>query len=103
MQNKCVFCEKPQSEIILENDQAMAFYDIHPMAKGHLLIVPKEHFQTWFDIPDDVQIQMVSLMNRAKKLLDQQYNPQGYQVFSHVGRKAGQRVAHAHIHLVPVY
>lgn len=103
MEKHCVFCEKPSREIVLENAQAKAFFDIHPMAKGHLLIVPKQHYRTWFDIPEEDQVQIIQLLNEAKQFLDQQFSPRGYQIFSHVGRVAGQRVDHAHIHLVPVY
>ena len=39
--SNCVFCDKAKSEIILENQQAKAFFDINPMTKGHILIVPK--------------------------------------------------------------
>lgn len=46
---------------------------------------------------------MIELLNQNKKLLDQRYHPRGYQIFSHVGRNAGQQIPHAHIHLVPVY
>lgn len=103
MKKGCVFCDKSPQDIVLENDQAKAFFDIHPMAEGHLLIVPKQHFTTWFDIPQDIQVEMIALLNESKKLLDQCFAPRGYQVFSHVGRVAGQKVPHAHIHLVPVY
>ncbi|WP_367341342.1 HIT family protein [Limosilactobacillus sp.] len=99
----CVFCHLDDNKIILQNDGAKAFFDIHPMAKGHLLVVPKQHFVTWFDIHQDIQIQMIELLNQAKTKLDQEFHPQGYQIFSHVGRVAGQRIGHAHIHLVPVY
>lgn len=103
LKQQCVFCHIHSDKIVLENDGAKAIFDIHPMAKGHLLIIPKQHFQTWFDVPSDVQVQMIQLLNQAKQLLDQQLAPKGYQVFSHVGRVAGQRINHAHIHLVPVY
>lgn len=97
--DKCVFCNKPA---VLENDLAKGFFDIRPMAPGHFLIVPKEHYVTFFDAPRDVQIAMVDLLDQAKTYLDEQYHPRGYQVFSHVGAAAYQKVFHAHIHLVPV-
>lgn len=103
VQKSCIFCKKSPEEIILENDKANAFYDIHPMSRGHLLIVPKQHFVTWFDIPENIQMKMIELMNEGKKLLDDEYHPRGYQMFSHVGKISGQKVPHAHIHLVPVY
>lgn len=82
--DKCVFCNKPA---VLENDLAKGFFDIRPMAPGHFLIVPKEHYVTFFDAPRDVQIAMVDLLDQAKTYLDEQYHPRGYQVFSHVGER----------------
>lgn len=99
IKNDCVFCTKPA---VIENRLAKGFYDIHPMAPGHFLIVPKDHYVTFFDAPRDVQIAMIDLMDEAKTMLDAQYHPRGYQVFSHVGAVAYQKVMHAHIHLVPV-
>lgn len=77
--------------------------DIHPMAAGHMLIVPKAHVATWFDATSADQDAMSALLNEAKSYLDARYHPRGYQIFSHIGVVAGQKVAHAHIHLVPVY
>ncbi|WP_318766843.1 HIT family protein [Lactiplantibacillus carotarum] len=96
-----VFCAK--TEFLLENDLAGAFYDLHPMAKGHLLVIPKSHYPTFFDTPVGVQRAMIDLLNEAKRYLDQQFQPRGYQIFSHVGPAAGQTILHAHLHLVPVY
>lgn len=96
----CVFCQK---EAVLENGRAKAFMDNHPMAPGHMLIVPKAHVATGFDAAPADQEAMSVLLNEAKTYLDARYQPRAYQIFSHVGVAAGQKVAHAHIHLVPVY
>lgn len=65
VQKSCIFCKKSPEEIILENDKANAFYDIHPIV-------------TWFDIPENIQMKMIELMNEGKKLLDDEYHPRGY-------------------------
>lgn len=101
-QTNCPFCDKPANEILLSNDLAVAFNDIHPMAPGHMLIVPRWHCQTLFDATPEEQHAMMDLLSQAKQSLDAQLHPRGYQVFSHAGQIAGQRVDHAHIHLVPV-
>ncbi|AEV96024.1 HIT family protein [Pediococcus claussenii] len=99
----CVFCEKNSQEYLLENDLAVAFWDIHPMTKGHLLIIPKDHEETFFDLSDQQKRAMDKLLVEAKKMLDEMYHPAGYNIFVHVGKRAGQKVMHAHWHLVPAY
>ncbi|GEK29324.1 HIT family protein [Furfurilactobacillus siliginis] len=102
MHPDCPFCTKPDDQLILSNDLAKAFFDIHPMAPGHALIVPKAHRTTFFDATPAEQHAMTDLLDQVKTILDDQFHPRGYQIFSHVGTVAGQKVAHAHIHLVPV-
>lgn len=97
----CVFCQK--TDLIMENDLAKAFYDHAPMAKGHVLIVPKDHYVTFFDVPKAEQQAMIELMDEVKPFLDDKFHPRAYQIFSHIGAPAGQKVFHSHIHLVPVY
>lgn len=97
----CIFCQK--NEIVLENGLAKAFWDLHPVRKGHLLIVPKQHYATYFDIPGPTKQAMDALLAEGKVLLDQTYQPAGYNIGINVGAAAGQTVMHAHIHLIPRY
>lgn len=100
-QADCVFCQF--HPFVLENDLAGAFFDHAPVSKGHMLIIPKEHFETFFDAPVNVQQAMIALLDDTEAYLTDQYQPEGFQVFSHIGAAANQRVFHAHIHIVPVY
>ncbi|HJE86434.1 HIT family protein [Levilactobacillus brevis] len=97
----CIFCQK--SEIVLENDLAKAFWDIHPVRKGHLLIVPKQHYATYFDVPVATKQALDELMMAGKHLLDERYQPAGYNIGINVNPAGGQTVMHAHIHLIPRY
>lgn len=99
----CVFCQKPATDLILENDLAKAFYDQHPVRKGHLLIVPKQHYATYFEVPEATLMAMQSLLQAGKVFLDQEVHPAGYNIGINVGEAAGQTVMHAHIHLIPRY
>lgn len=100
-QADCIFCQK--TEIVLENDLAKAFWDLHPVRKGHLLIVPKDHYDTYFDVPQATRLAMDDLVLAAKQLLDQKFQPAGYNIGINVNAAAGQTVMHAHIHLIPRY
>ena len=97
----CIFCQK--SEIVLENDLAKAFWDIHPVRKGHLLIVPKQHYATYFDVPVTTKQALDDLLLAGKRLLDERYQPAGYNIGINVNPAGGQTVMHAHIHLIPRY
>ncbi|GEO68211.1 HIT family protein [Levilactobacillus acidifarinae] len=97
----CVFCQK--TDLVLENDLAKAFWDLHPVRVGHLLIVPKAHYATYFDVPVTTRQAMDELLFQAKALLDQTYHPAGYNIGINVNPTGGQTVMHAHIHLIPRY
>lgn len=97
----CIFCQK--TDIVLENDLAKAFWDLHPVRVGHLLIVPKQHYATYFAVPRATRAAMEDLLDQAKTFLDQKYQPAGYNIGINTGAAAGQTVMHAHIHLIPRY
>ncbi|MFC6165484.1 HIT family protein [Lactiplantibacillus dongliensis] len=97
----CLFCAP--RPYVLENDLAAAFFDIHPVSRGHLLIIPKHHYATYFDVPTADQQAMMALLKQAKGYLDARYQPDGYNIGINVGAAAGQTVMHCHLHLIPRY
>jgi len=97
----CIFCQK--DELVLENELAKAFWDLHPVREGHLLIVPKQHYATYFDVPAETRQAMDALTFVAKDFLDDKFHPAGYNIGINVNAAAGQTVQHAHIHLIPRY
>ncbi|WP_048602130.1 HIT family protein [Rubeoparvulum massiliense] len=99
----CVFCEKDQQEIVLENQWVKAFFDHFPVQRGHLLIVPKRHVPTYFDAtPEEIQA-IDDLLRKGKELLDETYHPDGYNIGVNVGEWGGQTIMHLHVHLIPRY
>ena len=96
---KCVFCEI--SDIVLENEWAIAFFDKYPVNKGHLLIIPKRHVEQYFDLTEQERLAIDQLLFRAKKMLDDQYQPDGYNIGVNCGEAAGQTIFHVHVHLIP--
>ncbi|MFD1549104.1 HIT family protein [Levilactobacillus fuyuanensis] len=97
----CIFCQK--DELVLENELAKAFWDLHPVREGHLLIVPKQHYATYFEVPAETRQAMDALTFVAKDFLDDKFHPAGYNIGINVNAAAGQTVQHAHIHLIPRY
>jgi len=101
--NGCPFCLIQESQKILENEFAVAFYDKYPVQKGHLLIIPKVHKPTYFDATEEEILAIHDLVRRGKELLDREFNPDGYNIGVNIGEFGGQTVMHLHFHLIPRY
>ncbi len=99
----CPFCSIPAGEIVLSNEYCFAKWDLYPVNQGHLLIIPKRHFSSYFDARQDEINAFWQIINDAKTLIDDQFSPDGYNVGINVGETAGQTVFHLHIHLIPRY
>lgn len=99
----CPFCEKPLSDILIDNEYAKAFKDIKPVNPGHTLIVPKRHVENWWYLTETERIYIDRLIVEVKKILDKEYHPSAYNIGMNLGVDAGQTVFHAHVHLIPRY
>ena len=101
--NGCVFCRKPQSEIICENQLAKAFYDHYPVNRGHVLVTPKRHVETFFDATAEELSAINNLIFQVKEILENRYKPDGYNIGVNVNHAGGQTIFHLHIHIIPRY
>lgn len=99
----CPFCTKPESEIIAENELALAFYDAFPVNPGHVLVISKRHFPAFFEATEDEITAIYRLIHRVKAILDEKHHPDGYNIGVNVGAPAGQTVFHLHVHVIPRY
>jgi diadenosine tetraphosphate (Ap4A) HIT family hydrolase len=97
----CPFCS-PDGKLF-ENELAYAKLDKFPVNPGHLLIIPKRHFADFFLTTEEEKGAMMSLLDRAKRYLDDSHAPAGYNVGINVGEVAGQTIMHVHLHLIPRY
>ncbi len=99
----CLFCKiinkEVDSDIVYEDDICVAFKDINPKARVHLLIVPKKHIASIADIEEKDEALMGHLIFVAKKLAAQN-DAKGYQLQFNVGKEAGQIIFHIHLHLM---
>ncbi len=100
----CPFCN-PDSDrtILLENEYAFAMLDKFPVNEGHTLIIPKRHTADYFDLSTEEQSHCWFMLNKAKLILVEKFNPDGFNVGINVGESAGQTIHHVHIHLIPRY
>jgi diadenosine tetraphosphate (Ap4A) HIT family hydrolase len=100
----CIFCDYlNRKEFIAENELAFAIYDNFPVNKGHVLIMPKRHFASYFDATQDEIKAFYDLIHKIKDLLDSKFKPDGYNIGINIGEAAGQTIFHLHIHVIPRY
>ena len=78
-------------------------FDAFPANPGHMLIIPKRHFSGYFEATVQEKIEILTLIDDAKRIIDQQFHPDGYNIGVNVGRVAGQTVMHMHVHVIPRY
>lgn len=101
----CIFCKIVQGEVdcakVYETDEVVAFLDLAPVAKGHALIIPKQHFPTLWELPQEIGAEFLMAMQLVGKSLMQVCSASGLNVGMNNFRAAGQLVDHAHWHLIP--
>ena len=88
---------------LLENDVGFVIYDAFPVSEGHCLIVSHRIYANYFDSTADEMRGLNELIVRTKCLLDEKYQPHGYNIGINCGQHAGQTIPHLHIHLIPRY
>ena len=99
--DKCFFCNA--DDYILENDLALGRYDGFPVSKGHMEFVTKRHVPTFFETTAQERVAIFELVEKAKKMLDKKYHPDGYNIGMNCGEAGGQSIMHVHVHLIPRY
>ena len=101
--NECIFCQVPKDEIVAESDLCLAFYDRYPVSPGHMLIIPKRHVASYFELTDDEVNAMQTMLFEMKDVVQELYKPDGFNIGVNVGEAAGQSIFHVHMHLIPRY
>ena len=104
MDNNCPFC-KAESErnIIASSSLSVAFYDGFPVSPGHALIIPRRHVASFFELTQEEQQDLLNLADRVKRIVEERYHPDGYNIGINVGEAAGQSIFHVHMHIIPRY
>lgn len=100
----CIFCQiiagKIPSSKVYEDGKMIVFQDIDPVAKIHLLCVPKEHFATIAELNEERTALVGYLLNQIAAHKDEWGLSQGYRLVVNQGENAGQTVPHLHIHIL---
>ncbi len=95
----CPFCVKPDA--VIENELAFARYDGYPVSASHCLIMPRRHVAEYFQATAEEKTAIWSLVDEMKVIIDQECQPDGYNVGINIGESAGQSVPHIHVHIIP--
>ncbi len=103
MSHPCAFCSLPGERLLDSNDLAVLIPDGFPVSKGHSLVIPRRHVASWFDVTREEQVALIDLLARARRQIDEEFHPDGYNIGINDGPAAGQTVRHLHIHLIPRY
>lgn len=100
----CLFCRIVAGEIpaakVYEDDELLAFKDIHPKAPLHLLIIPKEHIESMAALEGRHAPLMGRMMVLAQRLAAENGSPEGFRTVVNTGRVGRQEVYHLHMHLL---
>ncbi len=101
----CIFCKIVAGEIgsiqVLEDQHTLAFMDINPIAPGHTLIIPKQHWQNLYEMPDDQLGFVAASAKRVALAVKKVLVPDGVSLIQANDRGAAQSVFHFHMHIVP--
>ncbi len=101
----CIFCKIVSGEIptekIYEDDEVVAFRDIHPKAPTHVLLIPRRHIEKLSDLqPEDAELAGRLLLAVKKVAAVAGVDQNGFRVIVNNGRFAGQEVFHLHFHIL---
>lgn len=101
----CVFCKivagDLPSSVVYEDRAVLAFLDINPLADGHLILIPREHYGQLSDITPEAFSRIAFCMPILGRTLVEVAGADGFNVLQNNGQVAGQVVPHVHFHLIP--
>ena len=100
----CLFCKIIRSEIpcakVYEDDEVLAFHDIHPVAPVHFMLVPKLHLASLADARDAHAALLGKMLLLAPRLAKEQGLEGGFRTVINTGRGGGQEIFHLHVHVI---
>ncbi len=98
----CLFCKDPRG-VSIQHELAYSARDSYPASPGHTVVIPRRHVSSFFDLTPEEVAACMGLIKEEKIRIDEEFNPDGYNVGVNVGPAAGQSIFHVHIHIIPRY
>jgi histidine triad (HIT) family protein len=101
----CIFCKIINKEIpasiVFEDEKMIAFNDIKPQAPVHILLIPREHFVSLNEVPEEKKDILSHLLLKARNIAQEKgIAEKGYRIVLNTARDSGQEVLHIHFHLL---
>lgn len=107
MKDDCIFCKLANgvfsTNSIYEDEDFNVILDLAPATKGHALILPKQHADNLYELPDETAAKALVLAKKLAKNMKDRLGCDGLNVVQNNGEVAGQTVLHFHLHLIPRY
>ncbi|WP_199101076.1 HIT family protein [Dyella sp. ASV21] len=105
MRVDCPFCAivagRQPASVIAQNEQALAFLDLRQAVPGHVLVVPRVHVETLYDLDEVSAAAVMQLGVRVARALRVAFDPEGLNLWQSNGAAGGQEVPHLHLHVQP--
>ncbi len=105
--DNCIFCKLANgvfpTNTIYQDEEFRVILDLEPAAKGHALILPKEHYKNLYELPDDTAENVMKLAKKMAIKMTDRLQADGFNLVQNNNEVAGQTVFHFHMHLIPRY
>ncbi|MBY6140840.1 HIT domain-containing protein [Leisingera daeponensis] len=102
MTDECIFCRIAEADLpahkVFEDDLVIAFLDLHPIREGHALIIPKQHYPWFEDLPEITAARIMAVGQRLGRAMKREWGVERVSFFY-----TGIHVQHAHAHVVPMF
>ena len=87
--------------MVYEDEETLAFMDVAPLARGHVLVIPRSHVAAIWELDDKTAAALMQITVRIAAAVNAALRPEGMNLFHSTGAAAGQTVFHVHLHVVP--
>ena len=105
--DNCIFCKLANgvfpTNTIYEDEEFRVILDLEPAAKGHALILPKDHYKNLYELPDETAGKVMKLAKNMAIRMTDKLGADGFNLVQNNNEIAGQTVFHFHMHLIPRY
>lgn len=98
---RCPFCSPAESQVVRDSEYGWILRDQYPVNPGHLLVVPRRHVASFFDLDPLEQADLLNLIVAAQRIVSAERHPDGLTIGLNDGEAAGQTVPHCHWHVIP--
>ena len=105
--DNCIFCKIVAGEIpshtTYEDENCKVILDISPATKGHSIIIVKDHYDNFFELPEEKAVEVIKVAKMMSKKMADNLQCDGFNILQNNNEVAGQTVFHFHMHLIPRY